>query len=361
MLLKSKPIEDNFVMPAEFEPHSGCLMLWPYRKDNWRDGAEPARKTFAKVANLIALSEQLYMGVREEDCERAELFLSPDTKTIELDYDDSWMRDIGPTCIKNRATGEIRMIDWDFNAWGGEIDGLYDSWERDIQVPGRLASCFNMDYYKPGVVLEGGAIHVDGQGTMIAVEECVLSENRNKGMTKENMEQIFHDYLGIKKTIWIPLGVFNDETNGHVDNLCCFSNVGKVLLTWTDDQSDPQYARSAKACEILSNVTDALGNHLKVEKISQPGPLYVKPEESAGVENGNAVERIMGNRMAGSYVNFFIANKSVIVPIFNDKNDNAALEQIQNNFPNRKVIPVYSREILLGGGNIHCITQQIPK
>lgn len=361
MLLNSKPVDDNFIMPAEFEPHSGCLMLWPYRGDNWRDGAEPARKTFAKVANLIALSEQMYMGVREQDCERAELFLSPDVKMIELTYDDSWMRDIGPTCLKNRQTGEIRTVDWDFNAWGGETDGLYDSWDGDVQVAGKVSDVLNYDTYKPGVVLEGGAIHVDGQGTMIAVEECVLSENRNRGMTKDKMEQVFHDYLGIKKTIWIQRGVFNDETNGHVDNLCCFSNVGSVLLSWTDDRSDPQYARSAEAYEILSTSTDALGNPLKVDKLIQPDPLYIKREESAGIEKGNAVKRVEGNRLAASYVNFFIANKAVIVPTFNDKNDRAALERIQEHFPNRKVIPVYSREILLGGGNIHCITQQIPK
>jgi len=361
MIHESKPIADGFIMPAEFEPHSGCLMLWPFRGDNWRDGAEPARKTFAKVANLIALSERLYMGAREEDIDRAELFLTPDAKTIELDYDDSWMRDIGPTCIKNRKSGEIRTVNWEFNAWGGEKDGLYDSWEKDAGVAGTVSNYLKFDQYKPGVVLEGGAVQVDGQGTLIAVEECVLSGNRNTGMTKERMEEVFRDYLGIRKTIWLPKGVFNDETNGHVDNLCCFTDVGKVLLTWTEDRNDPQYERSANAFEILSRTKDASGNSLMVEKILQPGPLYMKAEESTGVQKGHAVARVKGNRLAASYVNFYIANHAVIVPVFNDINDTAALEKIQSHFPERRIIPVYSREILLGGGNIHCITQQIPK
>jgi agmatine deiminase len=348
-------------MPAEFEPHSGCLMLWPYRSDSWRENAIPAAKTFATVANLISTSEKVFMGTRKASFGVARRFLSPAVQMIELEYNDSWMRDIGPTFIKNRQTKTLRGIDWDFNAWGGETDGLYEHWEKDSKVCQRLFDFLRADHYKPRVVLEGGAIHVDGKGTLIAVEECVLNENRNPTMTKAKMEAIFRDYLGIEKIIWIPQGVYNDETNGHVDNLCCFAPDGVVLLTWTDDTTDPQHPISQKAFEILNNEVNAQGQPIVVEKIRQPQPMFMNEKEYLGLQEGSAKKRFPGDRLTGSYINFYIANHVVILPVFDVPEDECAIDKIQSHFPERQVIPVYSREVLLGGGNIHCITQQIPQ
>ncbi|MFP4460818.1 MAG: agmatine deiminase [Thermotogota bacterium] len=361
MILKGKPVHDGFIMPAEFESHSGCYMLWPYRSDIWREAAVPAGRVFATVANLISTSERVYMGIREQDRTIAKRYLSPQITLINLAYNDAWMRDIGPTFLKNRKKRKIRAIDWNFNAWGGTMDGLYKDWKKDSLVCSKLFEKNNIDYYKPSVVLEGGAIHVDGKGTLIAVEECVLNKNRNPELNKQQMEIFFSEYLGIKKTIWLPKGVYNDETNGHVDNLCCFAPDGVVLLTWTDDESDPQFEISQQAYDILNNESDARGTALKVDKIHQPGPFYMEVKEQKGLEKGDAKNRHAGDRLAASYINFYISNASVILPVFDDFQDTQAIEKIQGHFPKRSVIPVYSREILLGGGNIHCITQQIPK
>jgi len=360
MLLNGKPLHDGFVMPAEFEQHSGCYMLWPYRSDNWRESAVPAARVFATVANVISTSENVYMGIREQDRPIAKRYLSPQVTLINLAYNDAWMRDIGPTFLKNRKSSKIRAIDWEFNAWGGKDEGLYKDWQEDSGVCKKIFEVNNADYYQPSVVLEGGAIHVDGKGTLIGVEECLLNKNRNPSMTKQDMAVIFSDYLGIKKTIWLPKGVYNDETDGHVDNLCCFTPDGVVLLTWTDDQSDPQYEISHRAFEILKKETDATGKSLQVDRIHQPHPIYMREDEQNGLDQGDGKIRRSGDRLAASYVNFYISNRAVVLPVFDDPQDGPAIEKIQKHFPGRAVIPVYSREILLGGGNIHCITQQIP-
>jgi len=351
--------KDRTIMPAEYEQHRATLMLFPYRPDTWREEALPARMAFSCVANIISLSEKVYMGVRKEDKSKAARLLSPAVELIELEYNDAWMRDAGPTFVRG-GENELFGIDWNFNAWGGEADGLYPDWEADNRLAGQILERFHYKKIKLRTTIEGGALSINGRGTLIAVEECVLNTNRNKDITKSEMEALFNKHLGIEKVIWLPLGVYNDETDGHTDNMCCFVSPDKVLLTWTDDPGEPQYERSNTAYNILKSATDAEGNRLNVEKIQQPGPLYLKPEESAGIESGSAVKRPAGTRLAASYINFYITNRIVVMPVFNDRHDKEAVETIKRNFPNRRVIPVYSREILIGGGNIHCITQQIP-
>ena len=170
------------------------------------------------------------------------------------------------------------------------------------------------------------------------------------------------DYLGIEKIIWLPRGVYEDETDGHIDNLCCFVRPGAVALTWTDDKSDPQHARSAEALHVLQTATDARGRPLEIHKIHQPTPMTMTAEEARGLDVvDTAFLRPEGERLAGSYINFYIANGGLIVPQFNDRHDKNALEKLAALFPNHKVTGLYSREILLGGGNIHCITQQQPQ
>ena len=219
-----------------------------------------------------------------------------------------------------------------------------------------------LDRYKAPMVLEGGSIHTDGEGTLLTTEECLLSEGRNPQLSKAEIEENLKSYLNVKKIIWLKNGVYNDETNGHVDNICCFIRPGVVALTWTDDKTDPQYAISQDAYERLSQATDAHGRKLEIHKLHQPGPIYINKEESEGVDGiEGTLPREEGDRLAGSYVNFYIANGGVVVPVFDDPHDQAALETLQALFPGRKVLPVPAREILLGGGNIHCITQQQPK
>jgi len=354
------PQHDGYRMPGEFEPHSKCWMLWPERKDNWRLNAGPAQKAFANVAQTISKFEPVFMGVSAGQVDTAKKILPSSVTIVEIDSDDSWMRDVGPTFVKNK-NGQIRGIDWKFNAWGGLKGGLYSPWDKDEKVACNVMETQGVSCYKAPLILEGGAIHTDGQGTLITTEECLLNPNRNPDLSRNQIEVLLKKYLDVKKIIWLGKGVFMDETNGHVDNLCCFIKPGKILLHWSDDRSDPQYEISRDALEQLSSNHDAMGRKLTVHKIHQPGPLFITREESLGVIPAeNTMPRQQGDRMAGSYVNFYIANNGVIMPCFDDPRDEEAKSIIQSLFPEREVKSVPAREILLGGGNIHCITQQQP-
>jgi agmatine deiminase len=360
-IYETTPENDCFSMPGEFEFHEKCWMLWPERTDTWRLNAKPAQKYFARVAKAISQFEPVVMGVSQRQHENAKNMLSADIQIVEIASNDSWMRDVGPTFVKH-ASGEIRGVDWGFNAWGGLQGGLYYPWDKDEKVAQKVLYEEDIGRYKAPFIMEGGSIHVDGEGTLITTEECLLNPNRNPDLSQGDIENGLKAYLGINKVIWLSKGVYNDETDGHVDNLCCFIRPGVVLLLWTDDPSDPQHAISQDAFEKLSKAVDARGRTLKIHKILQPGPLYMTKEESCGIDQADhTMPRNDGNRLAGSYVNFYIVNNGIVMPLFDDPYDGAALNKIRSLFPRRKVVGVPAREILLGGGNIHCITQQQPK
>ena len=360
-LLNGTPRQDGYRMPGEFEPHTQTWMLWPERTDNWRLGAKPAQATFTAVAKAIAEFEPVSMGVSAGQFLNARYQLPAEVRVVEISCDDAWIRDCGPTFVVDDQGG-VCGVDWDFNAWGGLIGGLYFPWDQDDLVPQKVLNIERKDRYKAPLVLEGGSIHVDGEGTLLVTEECLLNENRNPQLSKTEIEETLIEYLNVDKIIWLGQGVYNDETNGHVDNLCCFLRPGEVALTWTDDQNDPQYAISLDAFQRLSQAVDAKGRQLKVHKIHQPDPILITAEESGGVDSvDGTMPRLEGDRMAASYINFLMVNGGAIVPIFNDPHDKIALEQLQALLPERKVVGVYAREILLGGGNIHCITQQQPR
>jgi agmatine deiminase len=347
-------------MPAEWEPHAGCWILWPERPDNWRNGGKPAQQAFVGVAEAISQFEPVTVGTSIEQYLNARTMLPDHIRVVEIAYNDSWIRDCGPTCVTNDQE-IVRGVDWDFNAWGGESGGLYFPWDLDDLVARKILEIEKLNRYKADFVLEGGSIHVDGQGTLLTTEECLLNPNRNPGMKRHEIERNLREYLNVNKVIWLKKGVYLDENSGHIDNLCCFTAPGMVLLTWTDDRDDPQYSISQQALEILSKVTDAQGRSLKIHKIHQPDPILITQEESQGVtEVEGTVPRKAGERLAASYVNFYIANGGVVMPLFDDPGDGPAMQNIQCLFPDRKVVGVPAREILLGGGNIHCITQQIP-
>ena len=218
-----------------------------------------------------------------------------------------------------------------------------------------------LDRYKAPLVMEGGSFHVDGQGTLVTTEQCLLHPNRNPELSRSDIEQYLADYLNISHIIWLPRGVYEDETDGHVDNLCCFVRSGVIALTWTDNHSDPQFERSAEAYDALMSAHDAQGKPLAVHKIHQPEPMTMTAEEAEGLDIvDSAFLRPAGERLAGSYINFYIANGAIILPQFGDHHDLAARRQLAQLFPDRSIIGIEAREILLGGGNIHCITQQQP-
>jgi len=358
--LKTTPAADGFRMPGEFEPHSGCWMAWPERTDNWRLGAKPAQEAFAAVATAIAASEPVTMAVSDAQFENCRALLPPEVRVVEVSTDDAWLRDTGPTFVVD-GNGRRRGVDWKFNAWGGTEGGLYFPWDRDDRVAAKVLEIEGDDRYRAPIVLEGGAIHVDGEGTVLTTEECLLNPNRNPGLSREQIERVLLDYLGAEKVVWLGAGVFEDETDGHVDNLACLARPGTVLLTWTDDDEDPQHRISRDARERLEAATDARGRPLEVVLLPSPGPLEISAEEAEGVDAAEGtIPRRAGDRLAASYVNFYLGDSRIVYPLLDPRQDEEAAAILQRVFPEREVVGVPAREILLGGGNIHCITQQVP-
>jgi agmatine deiminase len=359
--LTSTPAIDGFRMPAEFEPHSGCWMLWPERTDIWRNGAKPAQAAFAAVATAIATGEIVTVGVSAAQFQNARARLPRNIRVVELSSNDAWMRDCGPTFVIDRK-GRRRGIDWTFNAWGGLQGGLYFPWHLDDQVAQKVLELEDADRYRTPFVLEGGAIHVDGQGTCLTTEECLLNPNRNADLSRDQVEEYLRDYLAVNSVIWLDKGVYGDETGGHIDELACFTSPGHVALTWTDDTADPQFEISLDAYQRLRSAKDARGRRLEVHKIHQPGPLYMTADEAAGIDaHPGSHPRRAGDRLAASYINFYVANKCVVMPLYEKRRDAAARAMLKRLFPTRAVLGVDTREVLLGGGNIHCITQQVPR
>src|SRR6185437_10667221 len=358
--LDSTPAADGFHMPAEWEPHAGCWMAWPERPDNWREAAAPAQAAYAAVASAIAASEPVTMAVSTAQLGAARAALPDTVRVVEVPTDDAWMRDTGPTFVVDGA-GERRGVDWIFNAWGGLDGGLYAPWDRDDAVAAKVLEVEGDARYRAPIVLEGGAIHVDGEGTVLTTEQCLLNRNRNPELDRAAIEAALHAHLGTEKAVWLGEGVFEDETDGHVDNLACFARPGLVLLTWVDDPADPQHGISADALARLEAATDARGRPFEVVKVPAPGPLTISAAEAAGVEAVAGTQpRRAGDRMAASYVNFYLGNSRVVYPLLDPERDEEAGALLRRVFPEREVVGVPAREILLGGGNIHCITQQVP-
>lgn len=361
---ESTPRQDGYRMPAEFEPHERVWMLWPHRPDNWRSGAKPAQKAFAAVARAIAQFEPVTIGVKPEDYSAARWTLgdADNILVVEMESDDAWIRDCGPSFVVNDAGG-VRAVHWHFNAWGGLVDGLYFPWDQDELVGVKVSDLAGVDRYRPDhFVLEGGSFHVDGQGTVLTTEMCLLSEGRNPDLTREEIEGYLMRYLGADKVIWLKDGIDPDETNGHVDDVACFVAPGEVACIWTDDPDSIFYGVSRETFDILSAATDARGRRLKVHKLCMPAsPTYMTQEQVDEIDRvEGTIPRTTADPCIASYMNFLIVNGGVIVPQYGDENDALALEQLREMFPDRTVVGVDSAEVVYGGGNIHCITQQQP-
>ena len=356
----STPKQDGFRMPGEFEKQTGIWMIWPERNDNWRNGGKPAQEAYANVAKAISQFEPVTVIASSSQYQNARARLPEDIRVVEMSSDDAWVRDCGPTFVINDK-GDLRAVDWEFNAWGGLVDGLYFPWANDDQIARKICEIEGVDSYRTaGFVLEGGSIHVDGEGTLLTTEMCLLSEGRNPHMTKEEIEDKLKEYLNLEKIIWIKDGIDPDETNGHIDDVACYVAPSEVACIWTEDENHPFYEQAQAAYKTLVEATDAKGRKLKVHKLC----LTKHPVLLQGADTIDAVEgtipREDGEVCIASYMNFLIVNGGVIVPQYDDENDALALEQVQAMFPDRKVVGVRTKDVVYGGGNIHCITQQQP-
>lgn len=358
----------EYRMPAEYAPHRGTLMIWPVRPGSWGKDPSDAQAAFVRVFEAIAESEELYILAGPDHLEEARAAVShiPNTTVLCLDSDDAWARDVGPTFVKSED-GKLKGISWSFNAWGGTVDGLYADWRKDDAVAKAFCEALHLPCEDAApFVLEGGSIHTDGEGTALVTESCLLSAGRNPDLSKEEIEAELCRRLGVEKVLWLPRGIYNDETNEHVDNVCALVAPGQVVLAWTDNENDPQYALSKADLSYLESVTDAKGRSITVHKLPIPDhPILCSEEDCDAYEFAPGEDvRTPGERLAASYVNFYFTNGAVLVPQFggeNDESDARAVQILQGLCPDRKVIGLPARDILQGGGNIHCITQQIPK
>ncbi|MBR5559544.1 MAG: agmatine deiminase [Oscillospiraceae bacterium] len=368
----STPKQDGFRMPGEFEPQEHIFMIWPERPDNWRQGAKPAQRAYTDVAVAIAKHTPVTMLVSNAQYANCRARLPEHIRVVEMSSDDSWCRDCGPTFVINDK-GEIRGVDWIFNAWGGLVDGLYFPWANDDAMAQKICDLQGIDSYRTDAdscpagldfILEGGSIHVDGEGTLITTEMCLLNEAAGRNvpnLDKEQIEMMLKEYLNLEKIIWIKDGIDPYETNGHIDDIACYIRPGEVACIWSDDPNHPFYEAAQAAYKTLSEATDAKGRKLKVYKMCMTKePCYLKDAWSIDTATG-AIPREEGEISIASYMNFLITNNAIILPQYGDENDALAVQQAQEMFPGYVIEPVMTTEVAYGGGNIHCITQQQPK
>ncbi len=353
------PLKDGYTLPFEGLNHDGTIILLPYRSDTWESNGLIAFNEFEEIILTIAKYEHVYVIKSKNVKYDISSILNKENISVhEIEYDDSWARDNTLIFLRNK-NGDLKAVDFGFNAWGGNVDGLYSSWENDNLLGEKLAKLLNVECYKDkDFILEGGSIHSNGKGLLLTTEACLLSEGRNKNLTKEEIENHLKEMLGMKKIIWLPHGIYNDETNEHVDNMACFLDEKTVLLATTDNVEDIQYKWSMEAKKVLED------NGLDVLLVNCPNPYLALTDDEASsiVLDDNAKPRIAGDRLAGSYVNFYMGKEFIILPKFNVKEDKMAYDLLNNFYKgSKKIHQIESRKILVAGGNIHCITMQIGK
>ena len=367
----------NLHMPAEWEPHRCCLILYPHNRQTFR--LDKAQAQFDLVIRAIAEEGQEAVRILCQSQEQADELIKskPYIKESNLNNisvhvvpsNDTWARDTCPTFCRDDQH-QLVGVDWQFNAYGGPEEGCYWPCDLDQAIPRHVCHILEAKRVDVPMILEGGSIHTDGEGTILTTMECLLHKNRNPHLSQTMIESMILTTLGASKMIWLPHGVDGDEdTNGHVDNFACFAKPGHVVLSWTDDKENDRenYTRCRVASLKLQSEKDAKGRPLTIHKLYLPPPIFYTTEEAESLKEGTddnaAAVREPGERMAASYCNFYIANNAIIVPQFGcNETDEAALETLKYVFAGdgRLVVGVPSREILIGGGNIHCITQQVP-
>ncbi len=359
------PNDDGYRLPFEGEKHQATFMLLPYRSDTWRKKGTLAIEEFKDVAKAIAEHEPVIVGIhpRIYKKEAPEFSAIPNVSVIQVRYNDAWARDTFPIFLRN-GEGQLRTVDFRFNGYGGEVDGLYSDYLDDDKLASLISRRYHLhSYHLQNFVLEGGSIATDGEGTLIVTEACLLSKGRNPQLSKEEIEEVLRGYLGVEKIIWIPHGIYLDETNEHVDNMVAYVEPGHVVMAYTEDKTDPQYQYCEETYKALRKAKDAQGRRLKIDFLPLPNPpLCMDRDEAKGysVLKDTLDQRKAGRRLAASYVNFYQGHDFVVAPAFDIPEDETAMRILMDLFPNKTIHMVYSREILLGGGGIHCITMQYP-
>jgi agmatine deiminase len=330
----------GFRMPAEWEPHEATWIAWPHNQEDWPGRFEPIPWVYGEIVRKLSQVERVRILLQNDDVEyNARTVLEKSGvqwEAIEfypMPTDRVWARDFAPLFIRNTA-GEVAAVKWRFNGWA-----KYENHLRDEAAGNAIPELACVDFWRPGLVLEGGSVDVNGAGLLLTTEECLLSpvQARNPDLSRDEIETALGDYLGIDRVLWLHKGIEGDDTHGHIDDLARFTDRETVVIVSEEDRSDTNYSLLRENWKILSHYP------VRARKLPMPAPLYFE-----------------GQRLPASYANFYIANKTVLVPTFNDPNDRLALNVLAECFPDRKVVGINCVELIWGLGTLHCMTQQQP-
>jgi agmatine deiminase len=341
----------DFRMPAEWALHEGTFLSWPHEVTDWPGKFTPIPWAFAEIVRHLARVEKVFLLVENAAAQaRVRAILKQShvdlagVKFIRVPTDRGWMRDSGPICVSG-PSGEVAFNNFIFNGWA-----KYSNHKKDAQAVVRANKSLRRRIILPEhrgrrVVLEGGSIDVNGLGTLLTTEECLQSkiQERNPGFTKHDYEELFRKYLGVTNVLWLKNGIAGDDTHGHVDDLSRFVNPSTVVTIIEENRADANYSALQENLARLKSMKDQAGNPLRIETLPMPAPVFFNRQ-----------------RLPASYANFYIANKLVLVPVFNDPNDRVALQTLAGLFADREIVPIYCRDLVLGLGTIHCMTQQLP-
>ncbi len=346
--MKANPSSLGYIMPGEWEHHVGTWLTWPQNQETWHGKyLEQAENVYLEIIRNLSPGERVFILVDDLDTQSrvTNLFSKKKLSLENIDFfiiptDDAWIRDYGPNFLINNKDPKNRVAanNWKFDSWGKKY-----KWELDNEVSELILNCLGYPIFDPGIVLEGGAIEVNGKGVCITTEQCLLNQNRNNGLSKEEMESYLKNYLGVKKIIWCQGDLIGDDTDGHIDNLVRFINPNTLVCVVEEDPNDPNYHCTHANYKMLKNAEDLNGNPFNIIPFPMPG--IVKENE---------------NRLPASYANFYIGNQVVLLPTYSHKNDSKAQSILENCFPDRQVVPIPSKPLLIGFGSIHCLTQQQP-
>lgn len=345
----SYPADFGFRMPAEWEPHSSTWLAWPHNLETWPgQDISKIEAVYIQMIKALAKGEKVHLLVnRESDAFRLNKLIKNNPLNSEniiiylIPNNDTWIRDYGPNfLVRETPSGkqEVAANLWKFDSWGGKYE-----WDLDDRVGGAVIDLLGMTRFEPGIVLEGGAIEVNGEGLCITTEQCLLNPNRNGGLEKTEMESYLKHYLGVREIIWCQGNIEGDDTDGHIDNLVRFVNSNTVLCAWEKDTTDPNHACLQKNLKILESFKDTNGKSLNVVKLPMPGGI-------------NTIE----GRLPASYANFYIGNRAVLLPTYNHRNDALAESTLKHFFPDREIVGIPCETFIWGLGAIHCVTQQQP-
>jgi agmatine deiminase len=339
----------TFRMPAEWEPHEGTWLAWPHNEDHWPGNFSPIPRVYAEVIRALACGEKVFVCVNDSAMEQkaremlhqAELDagLLKQVTFFQIPTDASWSRDHGPIFVKDDS-GQLMILDFVFNSWGRK----YPPWDQDDAVPQHVGKLFGLPILEPGIVLEGGSIDVNGKGTLLTTEQCLLNQNRNPHLNREQIEEYLSKYLGASNILWLKDGIVGDDTDGHVDDLARFVNSQTVVCVVEENKDDENYGILKRNYEDLKKMKDQDGDFLNVVTLPMPDPIFYD-----------------GNRLPASYANFYIANHSVLIPTFRVRQDQEAMKILEELFPDRNVIGIDCVDLVWGLGTIHCSTQQHPE